>query len=107
MEGEFLDAYRAGYHLYELNSQVNAATYKINARRHELDEIKDLIRQKEALLIAEETTTEDRILILSDLKELSERSGQIETEILVLVDDRARHEQQLAEYQASVAHFGY
>lgn len=107
MESDFLDAYRAGYHLYELQSAVNSANYQINARQHELDDVHDLIREKEALLIAEETTTQDRILILADLKDLSEQSGRLEAEILMLVDDRARHEEQLADYQASVAHFGY
>lgn len=106
-EVEFLDAYRAGYHLYELQANVNSANYQINAKRNELDHIDGEIREKEALLIAAETTTQDRILILADLKDLSERTGQLETEILVLVDDRARHEEQLANYQSSVAQFGY
>lgn len=107
MEVEFLDAYRAGYHLHELQANVNSATYQINANRRELERNQDLIREKEALLIATETTVQDRILLLADLKDLSERNGQLETEILILVDDRARHEEQLANYQASVANFGY
>lgn len=106
-EVAFLDAYRAGYHLYELQANVNSANYRINAKQNELDRIDEEIREKEALLIALETTTQDRILILADLKDLSERTGQLETEILILVDDRARHEEQLAHYQASVAQFGY
>ncbi len=107
MEVEFLDAYRAGYHLHELQVNVNSATNQINAKRHELEHNQDLIGEKEALLIATETTVQDRILLLADLKDLSERTGQLETEILILVDDRARHEEQLANYQASVANFGY
>lgn len=107
LEGPFLDAYRVGYHLYELQSNVNSANYQINARQNELDQTKEQIRQKEALLIAPETTTEERILILSDLKELSERTGQLQSEIITLIDDRARHEEQLANYQASVADYGY
>ena len=107
MEGDFLDAYRAGHHLYELQSYVNSANYQINAKQNELDRIEDLIREKEVLLIASETTTQDRILLLADLKDLSERTGQLETQIVVLIDDRARHEEQLTNYQASVAHFGY
>ena len=107
LEGPFLDAYHVGYHLYELQSNVNAANYQINARQNELDQTKEQIRQKEALLIAPETTTEERILILSDLKELSERTGQLQSEIITLIDDRARHEEQLANYQASVADYGY
>ncbi len=107
MEGDFLDAYRAGRHLYELQANVNSANYQINAKQNELDRIEDLIREKQVLLIASETTTQDRILLLADLKDLSERTGQLETQIVVLIDDRARHEEQLTNYQASVAHFGY
>ena len=107
LEGDFVDAYRAGYRIYELQANVNAANSQINAKKNELDRIDDLIREKEALVIASETTVQDRILILADLKELSERTGQLETEIAALIDDRARHQEQLANYQASVAHFGY
>ena len=107
MEGEFLDAYRAGYRLYELQANLNSANYQIKAKQNELDEIKELIREKEALLIASGTTTQDRILTLADLRDLSERTGQLETEIVVLIDDRARHEEQLANYQTTVAHFGF
>jgi len=107
MEGDFLDAYRAGYHLYELQASVNSANAQISSKEHEIKHIKDVVREKEALLIATETTTQDRILILADLKDLSERTGQLEAEIAILIDDRARHEEQLANYQASVASFGY
>ncbi len=107
MEVDFLDAYRAGYHLYELQANVNSATYQINAKRQELEHTQELLRENEALLIATETTTQVRILLVADLKDLSARTGQLETEILVLVEDRVRHEEQLANYQASVANFGY
>ena len=107
MEVEFLDAYRAGYHLYKLRANVTSASDQINEKRHELEHTRDLIREKEVAVIAQETTTQDRTLILADLTDLSERKGQLETEILVLVDDRARREEQLANYEASLADFGY
>ncbi|HWM29279.1 MAG TPA: DUF2799 domain-containing protein [Woeseiaceae bacterium] len=107
LEPQFLDAYRSGYHLYNLRSNVNSATYQINAKEQERDEIKEEIRAKEAALIASGTTTEERILLLADLKDLSERTGQLESEIYLLIDDRARHEEQLASYQATLANSGY
>ena len=107
LEPQFLDAYRSGYHLYNLRSNVNSATYQINAKEQELDEIKEEIRAKEAALIASGTTTEERILLLADLKDLSERTGQLESEIYLLIDDRARHEEQLTSYQATLANSGY
>jgi hypothetical protein len=106
-EPQFLDAYRSGYHLYNLRSNVSSATYQIDARKQEIDDIREQIRDKEAALIDRNTTTEERILLLADLKDLSERTGQLESEIYLLIDDRGRHQEQLAAYQAVLADSGY
>ena len=106
-EPQFLDAYRSGYQLYNLRSSVDSATHQISARTQEMEDIREEIRSKEAALIRKETPTEERILLLADLKDLSERVGQLESEIYLLVEDRARHEEQLAAYQAVLADAGY
>lgn len=107
VEPEFLDAYRVGQQLYALRSNVNAANSQIYAREQELDDIDVAMRDKEALLIAAETTIEDRVLLLADLKRLSERIGELEAEIELLVADRARAEQELAHYEQTVVASGY
>jgi hypothetical protein len=107
LEPQFMDAYRSGYHLYNLRSNVSSATYQIDAKKRELDDIKEKIRSTEAALIERNKTTEERILLLADLKDFSERTGQLESEIYMLIDDRARHEEQLASYQAGLADAGY
>lgn len=107
LEPQFLDGYRAGVELYNLRSNVSAANGRLQARQGELAATRDAMREKEALLIARETTPEDRVLLLADLKELAERAGELETEIDALIDERARHEERLAAYQASLAYSGY
>ncbi len=107
LEGEFLDAYRIGYQLYDLRSAFNNANSRIYSKERELDRVKTSIREKEALLIAEETDTEARVLLLADLKELSERTGELETEIEQAIADRARHEVELRNYEATVVSYGY
>lgn len=107
MEGSFLDAYNTGYHLYTLRSNVNRANSDIHARERELDRIADTVRRKERELIGDETTTQDRILLLADLKDLSEETGQLEAEIRELYDIRARSQVELEHYQTSVADLGY
>jgi hypothetical protein len=102
LEADFVDAYNTGHQLHTLRSRVNSATGQINAKNHELDNTHDRIRSAEAKLISAETTIEDRVLLLSDLKELSERTGQLEAEIAELIEERAVYEQQLAAYQAVV-----
>lgn len=106
-EAAFLDAYRIGREMYSLRSNVNAANSEIYAREQEMEDIDLAVRNKQALLIAPETATEDRVLLLADLKRLSERKGEIESEIELLVADRARAEQALAHYEQTVAADAY
>lgn len=107
MEEEFLDAYRVGHQLYSLRANVNAASSRIAAKERELDRIEKEIRSKEAAIIADDTTTEDRVLFLADLQRLSERTGELETEIQQLISDRAHHEHELANYENTVAAYGF
>ena len=107
LEGDFLDAYNAGYHLYSLRTSVNRATSRINAKERELERIEDKIRDKEAALVSDETTTEQRVVLLAALKDLSERTGQLEAEIKDLYADRARYQVELDNYQVAVLDYGY
>ncbi len=107
MEEEFLDAYRVGNQLHSLRSNVQSANNRIYSKERELERVENDIRSKEALLIGDETTTQDRVLLLADLKDLSERTGELEAEIEQLVADRARFEMELAEYEATVASYGF
>jgi uncharacterized small protein (DUF1192 family) len=107
LEADFLDAYNAGYHLYTLQSNVNRASSSISSKERQLKAVHDKMRDKEAALIDAETTTEDRILLLADLKELSERTGKLEAEIRDLYAQRARYQVELDNYQVTVADYGY
>ncbi len=107
MEEEFLDAYRVGHRLHSLRSNVGNANSQIYRRESELEHNHEELRAKEAELISDDVTTQDRILLLADLKELSERNGELEAEIEGLVADRARYEYELQDYQATVAAYGY
>ena len=107
LEADFLDAYRVGQQLYTLRSKVSSANTQIYNKKHELEDIEDQITHNEAQLIGDQTTTEDRVLLLADLKRLSERTGELEIKIEALIADRARHEQNLQHYEQTVAAYGY
>ncbi len=107
LEADFLDAYRVGQQLYTLRSNVSSANSQIHNKKHELEDIEDQITHNEARLISDQTTTEDRVLLLAELKRLSERTGELEVEIEALIADRARHEQNLQHYEQTVAAYGY
>jgi len=107
MEPDFVSAFNSGHKLYNLRSSVKSATSQINAKNAELDRNAKQIRVVEAGLISRETLAEDRVLLLVDLKELSERSGKLEAEIVELIEERAVYEQQLAQYEAMIADTNY
>ena len=106
-EGHFLDAYNSGYHLYNLRSNVNTTNSQIKSKKRELERIEEKIKLSEAALISKDTLMEDRVLLLSDLKDLSERTGELEAEIDALIADRAINEQELVAYQQILADSGY
>ena len=107
LEGDFLDAYNAGYHLYSLRSQVNRANSSINSKEHELEEIEDAMLQNGIDIIAKETTQEERILLLADMKDMAEQTGQLEAEIKDLYEVRAHARSELEHYQMVVVDLGY
>jgi hypothetical protein len=107
MESEFLDAYHAGHKLYVLRANVSAANSQHYALESELESTRNRITAVELLLISSDTTTDDRVALLVELKELSERKGRLKSEIRQVVADRARFEQDLQYYEQTVAAYGY
>lgn len=107
MESEFLEAYHAGRKLHTLRANVSRANSQIYSRESELEATEKRIIAAELALISDDTTTEDRLALLAELKELSERTGHLETEIKQLIADRARFEQDLQYYEQTVAAYGY
>ena len=106
-EGDFLDAYNTGHHLYSLRSAVNYANSSINSKKHELERIEDEIIAHGAAIVATETTQEQRIYLLADIKNLAERSGELEAEIEELYQVRAEARSELDNFQLVVADLGY
>jgi len=107
LEGDFLDAYNSGRQLYILQTNVNRATAGINSRQDELERIDAEMLENEAELIDRETTTERRIILLAELKNLSERIGELDAEIEDLYEQRARYRFELEQYQVALLDYGY
>lgn len=107
MESGFLEAYRAGHKLHTLRSNVNSVNSELYSAEDALAHTKSRIVTVELLLINSETTTDERVALLVELKELSEHKGNLKSQIKQLIADRARFEQDLAYYEQTVAAYGY
>ena len=100
---EFVRAYNAGHRLYSLRAAVSSAESAIRARQGELEYAEKRIVAIGVELISEKTTTEQRVAMLAEMKELSERTDELESEIELLIVDKARAEQELQSYEQTVA----
>ena len=107
LEPDFLEAYSAGHKLYSLRSSLNTANSLIYSKEAEKDNAEKRIVAAQFELIDDETTSEQRVNLLLELKNLAERIGELDVEIEQLIADRARIEQELQYYESTLTAFGY
>lgn len=100
---DFVAAYEAGRQLYRLERAVGVIAGNIQKAHYDLDEIDEDIAYAEAALVAPETRHPERLLVLKDIKRLSEERGNIETAIIALNRDHVRAQEELADYRAFIA----
>ena len=107
MEADFVAAFNSGHKLYTLEMNVSNASNQISNKKRALETTNNQMREAEATMISSDTTVENRVLAMADLKDLSEKTGQLEAEIDDLIAKRAKAEQRLARYQTRVANTGF
>lgn len=107
LEPEFLEAYNAGHKLHSLRSSLATASSLIHSKEAEKDDAEARIVTAQLELISDETTSEQRVQLLIELKELAERIGELEVEIGQLIADHARIEQELQYYESTLTAYGY
>ncbi len=107
LEQEFLEAYSAGHKLYSLRSSLSTANSLIHSKEAEIDSAEKRIAAAQLEMISDESTSEQRVQLLVELKDLAERIGELEAEIKQLVADRARIEQELQYYESTLTAYGY
>ena len=107
LEPAFLEAYHAGHKLHTLRANVSTANSSLYSLESDLENTRNRIVAVELALVNSETTTDERVALLVELKELSERKGKLKGEIKQVIADLARFEQDLQYYEQTVAAYGY
>ena len=94
LAGDFRDAWNDGWKLYLARSAVNKTRSRINERKQTLSTLEKNKASKLAALIGDGLKTDQRVMILYDLKELQQEANTVEDEIadleLDLEDQQAR-----------------
>ena len=102
LEADFLDAYNAGHHLRQLRASVASATGQISYKKRALEQVKKDLVAIEAALISDEATSEQRLVLLGQIKQLSETRGQLQAEIEDLIIVRTQRKGELYAYQVEL-----
>ena len=103
LEPAFVTAYNSGRRLYELEAAVAHVDGRIASNRREQQNIKDELTAIAASMISDQTTTEQRLLLVSRTADLGQRYGALGNEIEVLERERVAHEIELRDYQQTLA----
>ena len=101
LESGFLAAYKVGHQLFSLRNALNQVQSDLNLRHTELDKIKKRIEKKSLALIADKTTKKERIELLSDIKDLTDRKARVEHQIKGLQHELNRRAAELAAFEQS------
>jgi len=100
----FLSGYRRGSQLYALSSSIRNYRSKISSHRYELKKIKKKVTLIETTMISSTATSDQRIIMLRDLRDLQKRQGKLESNIRRMEIKSAKKQ---VRYEMLEARFGY
>jgi len=103
LEPEFMAEYNAGRRLHELESALASADSRIASNYRAQEGIKQELTDIGITMIAADTTTEQRLAMVTRSAELGRRYGELTNEIQHLERDRAVAERALLEYRSTLA----
>ncbi len=99
----FVAAYESGRELYVRERRVLDADAAIAYRRREVARLESSVADRALTVISDTATPEERTQAVLDTKHAAERIGRLKSEMAQLERDRARYQQELDVYRATVA----
>ena len=99
LETDFLDAYHQGHQLYRLEDEVRRITRTLQSKKNRIRRIEVEIRDTGVLLVSPDIPTEQRVVLLDELRILAEERATIEDEIPLLEDELAVKKRRLSALQ--------
>lgn len=103
LEPQFLNGYRTGHHLFELQSAVSNVGSELFQRQSMLREAEEHLAETQAAIISDSTPAEQRALLLIRATELVEREGTLRAEIIGLERDLAIRQEDFRRFRESLA----
>jgi hypothetical protein len=102
LEGQYLQGYRPGRQLFELRAGVDQAVGQLAATRNALHENRNRLAEKQAGLIDENTSTDQRVILGTEIYKLSKQQGALENEIVGLDREVAVRRDELDRFESTL-----
>jgi len=96
MEADFLQAYRAGRELYDLEAGVQRTARKLKHKRKRLADLEVDMRDTGIELVTAGVTTERRVILLDELRKLEQERSATKVQIPLLEAELGRQTNRLA-----------
>ncbi len=104
MQDAFYEAYQEGRQLHLAKAEIDSLNRQIAQKQHRLEQLDDELSSTEAALIAEDTSTFDRVHLLDRTRELASRQGVLEAEIQALKVEVALKSERLKDLRQTLAY---
>jgi hypothetical protein len=104
LEIDFLTAYNAGRHLYELESAVRRIDNQIAANQRAQTGIRNEMTDIAATIASSESTAEERVRLVARAAELGQRYAEISADTDALQQERVVRVLELEDYQQTLAY---
>jgi hypothetical protein len=103
LEAAFVAEFNTGRRLHDLEWAVQRVDSQIASNYREQESIREELTRIGASMIAGDTTTEQRLLMVSRSAELGRRYGELTAQTKSLEDERVVHEIELRDYEQTLA----
>lgn len=104
LEGQFMQGFRVGRQLFEMQSAVRELQGQISAREYSLRETREQLAAAEAAVISDSTPSDERARLLVKITELSQQQGALEAQISELERSLAVRQADLGRFRESIAY---
>jgi hypothetical protein len=104
LEPQFMQGFRVGRQLFELQASVNDLQNQIASREYALRENADQMAAAQAAIISDSTPSDQRAALVLKVAELAQQRGALQAQIDELQRNLAVQQADLARFRGSVAY---
>ena len=104
LEPKFLEGFRVGHQLFEMQSSVSSLQAQISQDNYQLNECAERLAADQAAVVSDGTTPDQRAQLLMEMTGLAQRQGALQAQVVELERSLAVSQQQLNQFRSTIAY---